>query len=317
MLSIVGNCKNAGKTTVLNYLIQKLYPKPIAITSIGLDGEKYDALSKLPKPRIFVYPGMIIATAKDTLKECQATYHLLYETNISSSMGNIVVIRIIEGGNCLIGGPSTIEQMEKLLLDLHQFSIEKILIDGAFFRLSLTTISEATLFVVGANYHYDMHKVIVHTQAQLTLFSIQVFESEYLKKQTNITLIDCHNHYHPLQIASLLEKDDVWQYVDSHTTHIYIPHAITSTFIQKWLKLRRVQRIQLIVKYPTHIVISDALLKRMMRYHDDVFVLYPSDIVGLCFNPYAVKGYTFDNDAFEKELQQITDLPIFNVKRIE
>ena len=56
VISIVGNTKNAGKTTVLNYYLEK-FDKPIGLSSIGLDGEEIDQVNFLEKPRIFVDKG--------------------------------------------------------------------------------------------------------------------------------------------------------------------------------------------------------------------------------------------------------------------
>jgi len=42
VVAIIGNVKNAGKTTVLNFLLTNLSQSETAITSIGLDGEAID-----------------------------------------------------------------------------------------------------------------------------------------------------------------------------------------------------------------------------------------------------------------------------------
>ena len=70
-LSIVGMCKNAGKTTVLNRLLSQYGRKrTLALTSIGRDGESTDVVTGTEKPGIFVPQGTLIATAKDMLRLC-------------------------------------------------------------------------------------------------------------------------------------------------------------------------------------------------------------------------------------------------------
>ena len=54
-VSIIGMCKNAGKTTVLNRLIQELSHsgQVLALTSIGRDGEDKDLVTGTKKPGIY------------------------------------------------------------------------------------------------------------------------------------------------------------------------------------------------------------------------------------------------------------------------
>lgn len=68
-VSLIGMCKNAGKTTVLNRLIKdcRRMDEGIALTSIGRDGERSDLVTNTKKPEIFVYDGTIIATAEKLL----------------------------------------------------------------------------------------------------------------------------------------------------------------------------------------------------------------------------------------------------------
>jgi len=62
-MSIVGMCKNAGKTTVLNWILSEVQRgKCMALTSIGRDGESTDVVTGTEKPSIFVPSGTLIAT---------------------------------------------------------------------------------------------------------------------------------------------------------------------------------------------------------------------------------------------------------------
>ena len=68
-MSIVGMCKNAGKTTMLNWLLEQgKLQGVLGLTSIGRDGESTDIVTGTEKPGIFVREGTLIATAKDMLR---------------------------------------------------------------------------------------------------------------------------------------------------------------------------------------------------------------------------------------------------------
>ena len=70
-LAIIGLSKNAGKTTCLNHIIaawqETSQLRPLALTSVGRDGELEDILSGNPKPRIYVQTGTLIASAEGAL----------------------------------------------------------------------------------------------------------------------------------------------------------------------------------------------------------------------------------------------------------
>ena len=73
-LSLVGVCKNAGKTTVLNHLLKALpLGEVMGLTSNGRDGESTDVVTGTGKPGIYVRKGTLLATAEKLLAECVVT----------------------------------------------------------------------------------------------------------------------------------------------------------------------------------------------------------------------------------------------------
>ena len=85
-IAIAGMCKNAGKTTVLNYLVDEFrHDYVIGITSIGYDGEQRDVITMLDKPRIAVYPGMMAATCETCLENSTAKYKKVMDTDIRTA----------------------------------------------------------------------------------------------------------------------------------------------------------------------------------------------------------------------------------------
>ena len=68
-ISIIGMCKNAGKTTVLNQIIKEVKGsgRILALTSIGRDGEDKDLVTGTKKPGIHVEEGTLVATASDLI----------------------------------------------------------------------------------------------------------------------------------------------------------------------------------------------------------------------------------------------------------
>ena len=64
-LSIVGLEKNTGKTECLKYVLDRLpvKTKRIAVTSIGIDGETVDQVTRTQKPEIVLREGIYFGTS--------------------------------------------------------------------------------------------------------------------------------------------------------------------------------------------------------------------------------------------------------------
>ena len=87
-MSIVGMCKNAGKTTMLNWLLEQgRLQGVLGLTSIGRDGESTDVVTGTEKPGIFVREGTLIATAQDMLRLGDITKEILMTTGIPTPLG--------------------------------------------------------------------------------------------------------------------------------------------------------------------------------------------------------------------------------------
>ncbi|HSN94825.1 MAG TPA: hypothetical protein VLR89_07170, partial [Anaerolineaceae bacterium] len=138
-LALVGLSKNAGKTTCLNHLIRAWQKsgisRPLGITSIGRDGEEEDVVSGQPKPRIFIYQGTYLATAKSSLSRCDALLDILELSGIRTSFGEVVICKALSDGYVELAGPSQAADLlacERLLRE--QDPSLFFVVDGALSR---------------------------------------------------------------------------------------------------------------------------------------------------------------------------------------
>jgi hypothetical protein len=75
--AFIGSDKNAGKTTVLNFVHNRLRETssdPVCLTSIGINGEEIDSYENLPKPRIPIFRGDWFVTAAEHLSDFAGSY---------------------------------------------------------------------------------------------------------------------------------------------------------------------------------------------------------------------------------------------------
>jgi hypothetical protein len=179
-ISIAGLCKNAGKTTLLNEIIRQ-YNNPLAITSIGLDGETKDSVTGTSKPRIYIHKDTIFATAADTLIDCDCTREILHTFDINTPVGTIAAVRALSDGYIKIAGASTVNELITIRDYFLSLNIERVLIDGALSRISNASakLCDSIALCTGAALSADMREVIYKTAYEAMLLSLpQAEENE-------------------------------------------------------------------------------------------------------------------------------------------
>ena len=180
-LSIIGMCKNAGKTTVLNKLIAELNGSRVrlGLRSIGRDGESTDLVTRTAKPGIYVYEGTLVATAVDMFRLSDITREIIYSTGWPTPMGEVAVVRARSDGSVQLAGPSMTAQLSALVDVFSSFGADMTIIDGALSRKTLCapTVSEATILCTGASYSRDINVVIEDTAFSTALLTLPRQES--------------------------------------------------------------------------------------------------------------------------------------------
>ena len=165
-MSIVGMCKNAGKTTMLNWLLAHSgRGRVLGLTSIGRDGESSDVVTGTEKPSIFVPAGTLIATARDMLWHGDVTKEILVSTGIPTPLGEVIIMRARSDGYVQLAGPSITTQLKSVSQTFFDLGAEQSIIDGALGRKSLGArqVAAAIVLCTGASYHMRMEKVIADT----------------------------------------------------------------------------------------------------------------------------------------------------------
>jgi len=314
----VGNAKNAGKTTVLNAVLRLNRQRPLAVTSIGLDGEELDNVTALPKPRIFVSPGMFVATAADCLKASKARLELVRSTAVMTPLGPVGIYRVTEAGECLVGGPSTVTAMNAIVAELKLLQDGLILVDGAFSRKALTQTAEACLFAVGAVRSRDIDEVIRDAETSIRQFQLPGIPSRWedLREAKTITLIERDGGREILPFDSTLpDPDAVFSAIGETTEALYLPGSLGPQFAKEWIRRRKGHLPALILQSPAHLVLSGAIAEQFFRLSSPIYVLRPLRLIGVAYNPVSPTGYAFDDEVFRTRLKTVTDLPVFNVMK--
>ncbi|MCK5731750.1 MAG: hypothetical protein KAH13_01915 [Tenericutes bacterium] len=259
----------------------------------------------------------MVATAKDTLSQFEAEYEMLDRTNIRTPIGNIVVVLIKKAGNALIAGPSVILDMEKIINIFNKYTPKSIFIDGAFFRHSLAKISEATIFVVGANLTNNIDKVIDYAALTSKKFKLEKVD-ERLKKlaqYNNVCFVNEHNEIYDLGFDSVIgNTEKIFKEENKKYRFLYLPKSLSNNFLLKLVEHRRQYRFDIILNSPVSIQLNLDNLNYLFKLKNKVFVLNSINLVATCLNPFSPRGYEFDKQEFKEKLENILGVEVFNVK---
>src|SRR5690606_9022782 len=106
---------------------------------------------------------------------------------------------------------------------------------------------------------------------------------------------------------------DIIKQIKDDTKYIYIPKAVSKSFVDAFIKNRNKLNCDIILNNPTSLIIDEELLNNLFLLKNKVYVLNLVNLVAIAYNPYSPSGYSFNNDEFKNELKVNINLPIFNV----
>jgi Mrp family chromosome partitioning ATPase len=144
---VVGTAKNVGKTTTASALLRVAESRDVRVglSSIGRDGEAFDAVDDTPKPRIFVEAGTVVAAGRALLPQAR-TIEIL-EEHERSALGPIVFYRSKVPQHVEISGAPTARAMRSVIQRLLSLGSERVIVDGAIDRVAVTATGTDKLIV--------------------------------------------------------------------------------------------------------------------------------------------------------------------------
>lgn len=292
-MSIVGMCKNAGKTTMLNWLLAHSgRGRVLGLTSIGRDGESTDIVTGTEKPSIFVPAGTLIATAKDMLWLGDVTKEILVSTGIPTPLGEVIIMRARSDGYVQLAGPSITTQLKSVSQTFFDLGAEQSIIDGALGRKSLGArqVAEGIVLCTGASYHMRMEKVIADTVSIYRIMNLP--KAQTVPAAPEGTLEQC-----------LKEQGEA-----------LVTGALTDSMVLPLLRAGVLRKNRLVVADPSKVLLSPDTLDKMQLREVRLETAEAARTLCITVNPVSAYGWKFDKDEFRARLQEAVDVPVINVK---
>ncbi len=330
IIAVIGMAKNAGKTVALNELIAQAseHALGLGLTSIGRDGEKVDVVTSTDKPTIYVEPGTLLATAEGLFDCSEARLELLEITDYSSSLGRILIARVIGPGNIQLAGPCTNSGIRDVSERMLAYGARLVLVDGALDRVSSASpaIADAAVLSTGAVLSRDMNKVIEQTVHRVRLFQLASVEERWIKEVSDelgyapgITLVEEVEHRFeridlPMKTALNAGKQ-IADAMNSSTRYVIISGAlVTKTLMDIVQTTRAYKHVVFVVRDATRVFIDHRDWLHFQKLGVTVQVADPVDILAVTVNPYAPTGYFFEPRRFLEQLQDLlTPIPVYDV----
>lgn len=196
-LGIAGTAKNTGKTTTLQAVVRFLRESRsgVYLTSIGYDGEEVDTVTGLPKPKVVVEEGDMVATALSFLKSSPARFTRLEYTGVDCALGPVYSGVATSPGRVVLAGPLSTKDVATVLQGAPSDRV--VLLDGAFSRLAPMVLADALILATGASRSPDPRRIAAEMEALSAVFGLpehvsrathgnEVPEEEWIPKDSDL-----------------------------------------------------------------------------------------------------------------------------------
>lgn len=325
IISIVGTCKNAGKTVTLNEIISQADKNGIrlGLISTGRDGERKDVLTMTEKPPIYVKCGTILTTVEGAIKGEHAGIEIFKVSDYNTPMGRVVLGRATENGYVEISGPNSSLTIKEMCLEMQKLGAELILIDGSLDRRASAApyVSHGTVLATGAALARNINGVVEKTMHLINTYLVPVVEEEDIRDiacsainmgKSAVIALDGGVTYLNT-ITSIQSGGIISEYLNEDTAYVVLSGSATVGTIKDIL-LKRKSPVKIIVKDPTRIFIPAGDFFTLKKLGMELRVVMNINIIALTVNPYSPAGYYLEPMRLLDTMRNaVPKIPVFDV----
>lgn len=315
-VAFVGIAKHAGKTTVMNDLIERAAQdgRTLGIVSIGVDGERNDAIMGVPKPEVYVPAGALVASAGDVLTAGSATLKIVEAAGISSPLGDVYLAEVTGAGTVVLAGVRYAAQVAQVLERMEQRGAELCFVDGAFERMMAAApeLTDGVVLATGAVVGRTVEDVVRKSVFFLQRFSLPVAEESVgrlldvaLQEEALVAGVrrepvagsDASDGAGQLEPVVLEQRssfttnpqnDPKWPGAE-RVRALAITGALTDRVVNMLEGLPR--GFTLVVPDATHFFVTMEVWRKFLRRGHSIVVRRLVRVLGLAVNPHSVAGY--------------------------
>lgn len=322
-LSIIGMAKNTGKTVNLNYILDQLRTtdKVVAVTTIGLDGEKTDQVTLTEKPEITLSPGTYFVTSEYHYRQRQLLSEICDVSGEMTSLGRLVTARVLQEGKVILSGPSSTPRVRELIDRLSQHGVDLTIVDGALSRKSPASpaVTDGLILNTGAAIAADFNSIVSKTKFVYQLTQLPQYESEnneeWFSYESGIYALD-DDRMVRLPIASSLLFTKCKELLFSHGNTLYVSGIVTDNMLDYLRMQPNVKDVILVVKDFTKIFVTPYVLQGFLQKGGRLMVLKRPNLLALCVNPTSPTGFKVNSTQLQDALRSFANVPVYDVMQL-
>lgn len=319
-LSIVGLEKNTGKTECLKYVLDNLpvESKRIAVTSIGIDGETVDQVTRTQKPEISLRQGMYFGTSEMHYRQRRLVSELIDVSDETTSLGRVVTAKALTGGKILLSGPSSSNSLRRWMRDMRRHDIDLVIIDGALSRLSSASpaVSQSLILATGAAYSANLTTLVSKTAHVVDLVNLELTSERNINTlmplEKGVWFINKSGELKELDAVTSLSRDIHFEGMDDCET-LYVAGALVDGFLEKVRKNKSLRQVELVVRDFTKIFVAPQQFRLFIKAGGRISVLQRSKLIAVTVNPTSPSGYVLDSDTLCDRLSEAIGLPVYDL----
>lgn len=305
-LAIIGMAKNAGKTVTFNTIVKEATERGIklGLVSYGRDGEDVDAITRQEKPRIWIPPDTIFASARKALEKSNLKAEILYETGFNTLLGEVFVYRTgSEGGQIELVGVNSGKQLKKIK-KLFKGMIDLMLVDGALDRRSsaVPSLADGLILATGTVVGNTENLVIQKTLQAIDRLTLPVVKQSAFREKCQEILsegkngIIYENNSHALLSSNIVftAGREIREANLKGMQALVFNGALIDSFAEELILSLGVKDCKLIVRDGTKVFLQKRNLNLLQKSGLELQVLDAVKLVAVTVNPFSPYGINLD-----------------------
>jgi hypothetical protein len=318
MIAIIGISKNAGKTTLLNWLLQETEQHLIGVITTGRDGEDIDLVTHESKPKVSLRANTVFSTFAEEIEKHAPNLEVLEKLSYIAGGRHLWLVKTTSHLLAEIVGPATAEAQAQLANHILSLGAKQVFIDGSIDRKAISLQENVDALVLVVSPAMGNEKDIMKEVTRLYNLSKIPITQEKIKADF-IAYQSEKGKWQATEYKSLLgQEQEIIQFLTTKAglTSIYIPCTITDKGFPMLKVFLQQYKGELIIRHPFMLHISSANLNWLIN-NCLLTTVNAFHLKALAVNSYAANGKHISSDLLRSEMRSIIEeLPVIDVKEI-
>lgn len=316
-VTVIGLCKNTGKTTTMRRLMAKLGEECLGLTSVDRDEECTDLVTGTEGPDLYLKRGDLFATARGVLALCDAMLEMVDLTDATTPLGPVAVFRTLSDGYMQLAGPSAAGQFPPLTRRFQELGVQRVLIDGTVGCKSLAGagVEGVALLCTGASLDRGMELMVAGTAHTCWLFARKRPESAALCAALDgqeVRFILFTPEGEPVELSPEESGAPKWNGLSRQPLALWAAGGIMDPLLKTLA--RRDAPTTLVAADATHMLAGRAALDLFLCNDGELRACRELTITAVGANPWSAYDWHFEPDKFVRTPRGVIDLSMVSVK---